>query len=89
MLNLALQDKILAVFTFLGVFDDVRHRVIEESSGQSLDSMYHPEFLFESVVIPCFNIGQVLAKANPIVPSPFNKKTGRGSWRGSDETEED
>ena len=49
--------------------------MIEESSGQSVDSMYHPEFLFESVVIPCFNIGQVLAKANPIVPSLINKKT--------------
>ena len=79
----AFQDKILVVFSFLGVFDDVRQRIIEETSGKSVDWLYEPGFLFESVLVPAFNIGRVLSKANPIAPRTTKKGQNRRTSESS------
>ena len=61
-------DMTLLVFSFLGVFDDIRQQVLEKASGDAEDWVYNPEFLYSSVVLPAFSIGRVLAKKTPIFP---------------------
>ena len=61
-------DMTLLVFSFLGVFDDIRQQVVEKANGDAEDWIYNPEFLYSSVVLPAFSIGRVLAKKTPIFP---------------------
>ena len=63
------------VFSYLGVFDDVRLQILGLIAGQSEDWLYELTFLHESVIVPCYAIGKILAKKHPIVmPEPIDGK---------------
>ena len=55
-------DAIVFVFIFIGVFDDVRGKIKSLIGSKSESHLYHPIFLFKSVVVPSFSIGNTLAK---------------------------
>ena len=59
------------VYSYLGVFDDIRPQIIALIDGPSGDWLYSPKFLHESVIVPCYSIGKILAKKRPLVlPKP-------------------
>ena len=74
-----LEDKIFVVFSFLGVFDDVRKRILQLSASNSDDRLYHPEFLYEAVCLPAYSIGRILSKSAP--PPEISVFDSRGSSR--------
>ena len=76
------------VYSYLGVFDDIRPRIMALIAGDSPDWLYEPKFLHESVIVPCFSIGKILAKKHPIVmPEPIEGKAPRTLARERKEAE--
>ena len=76
-------DKIIYFFGFLTAFDDVMDRVLkllsfsDVSDVMSEDWLYDPIFLFNSVMLPSFCIGKILAKKCPQQPDFTDPKTGK------------
>ena len=63
------------VFSYLGVFDDIRRRILALIAGESADWLYGPAFLHGSVIVPCFSIGKILAKKHKVeMPQPIEGK---------------
>ena len=60
-------ELVIYVCSYLGVFDDIRAQIEQLISGKSDDLLYSPEFLYESVLVPCFAIGMVLSKKHPMI----------------------
>ena len=69
------------VCAYLGVFDNYRREILEQISSKSADWLYSPQFLHESVLVPCYNIGLILAKKYHAVIPDYPNGTNSKKWR--------
>ncbi len=69
------------VCAYLGVFDNYRRKILEQISSKSADWLYSPQFLHESVLIPCYNIGLILAKKYHAKIPDYPGGTDSKKWR--------
>ena len=66
----------------MGLFDDVRENLMARLNPYAADWVYSPRFLHTSVVIPCFNMGLVIARKKPFT-SEMLEKIKIGKWEGN------
>ena len=76
-------DVHVYVSTYLGIFDDFRSQIKGLIGGNSADWMYSPKWLHESVLVPCFSIGCILAKKYPAKVPYFVNGIKSKSWRSA------
>ena len=73
--NLHFLDHSIAIFSFIGLFDDIRREIKPLLNTKSPDWLYHVKFLHLSVAIPCFTMGLLLARKMPFTKATNEQTT--------------